>query len=177
LNAIREALYNMHGPAMSRHVGTEKPFSPGPATLRLSESETRRSETTKANHLHSHRKTKKTSKKSAKNSSSSSTRRNSFGTFPLPFLPLSSPPPPSQQTLSLPHPSNPLTPSPTSYKIGATFYSIPNAEAQELLTTATGEADTEIEALEDKMGTIREEMDKLKASLYARFGRGINLEA
>jgi prefoldin subunit 4 len=46
-----------------------------------------------------------------------------------------------------------------------------------MLSTATAEADTDIEALEDNMATIREEMNSLKASLYARFGRGINLEA
>jgi prefoldin subunit 4 len=30
--------------------------------------------------------------------------------------------------------------------------------------------------LEDKLGTIREEMQQLKVELYARFGKQINLE-
>lgn len=63
------------------------------------------------------------------------------------------------------------------YKVGGTFYAVPLSEAQEMLGTATAEADTEIEAIEEQTGTVREEMDKLKAELYARFGRGINLEA
>jgi len=63
------------------------------------------------------------------------------------------------------------------YKVGGTFYSIPLAEAQEMLGTATEEADKEIEALDDKVGGVRDEMNGLKAELYARFGRGINLEA
>lgn len=46
-----------------------------------------------------------------------------------------------------------------------------------MLETANGEVDSEIEALEEQQSTTREEMDKLKAALYARFGRGINLEA
>ena len=46
-----------------------------------------------------------------------------------------------------------------------------------MLSTATEDADAEIEKLEEQVGTVREEMDGLKAELYARFGRGINLEA
>ena len=45
-----------------------------------------------------------------------------------------------------------------------------------MLETATGEVDKEIEELEEKEGAVREEMNSLKAELYARFGRGINLE-
>lgn len=46
-----------------------------------------------------------------------------------------------------------------------------------MLEEATKQADTEIEALDERVAGIREEMDKLKAGLYARFGRGINLES
>lgn len=31
--------------------------------------------------------------------------------------------------------------------------------------------------LEDSLGELREELQELKVALYARFGRGINLEA
>jgi prefoldin subunit 4 len=61
--------------------------------------------------------------------------------------------------------------------VGGTFYSVPLEEAKEMLETATGEADKEIEGLDEQMSTVRDEMNKLKAELYARFGRGINLEA
>jgi prefoldin subunit 4 len=63
------------------------------------------------------------------------------------------------------------------YKVGSTFYSVPLSEAQTMLQEATSDADSDIEKLEDEVGVVREEMDKLKAELYARFGRGINLEA
>ena len=35
----------------------------------------------------------------------------------------------------------------------------------------------DVSALEARMGELREEMDELKAALYERFGRSINLEA
>ncbi|KPI41208.1 Prefoldin subunit 4 [Cyphellophora attinorum] len=66
---------------------------------------------------------------------------------------------------------------PVRYKVGSTFYSVPLSEAQTMLQEATSDADSEIEKLEDEVGVVKEEMDKLKAELYARFGRGINLEA
>ena len=49
-------------------------------------------------------------------------------------------------------------------------------EVQELLSASTEKIEEEVSALEDKLGTIREEMQQLKVELYARFGRSINLE-
>ena len=46
-----------------------------------------------------------------------------------------------------------------------------------MLEKATQEVDADIEKVEDQVSVVREEMDGLKAELYARFGRGINLEA
>jgi prefoldin subunit 4 len=63
------------------------------------------------------------------------------------------------------------------YKVGGTFYAVPLEEAKEMLEKATEEADKDIEGLEEQEGQVREEMNALKAELYARFGRGINLEA
>lgn len=63
------------------------------------------------------------------------------------------------------------------YKVGGTFYLVPLEEAKEMLEKETEEADKEIEELEEKEAGVREEMNALKAELYARFGRGINLEA
>jgi len=45
-----------------------------------------------------------------------------------------------------------------------------------MLGTSTTKLEQEISELEDKLGTIREEMTQLKVELYARFGRTINLE-
>jgi prefoldin subunit 4 len=54
---------------------------------------------------------------------------------------------------------------------------VPLSEAQDLLAEQTGEIESEVSALEEELGGIREEISTLKAHLYARFGRGINLEA
>jgi len=62
------------------------------------------------------------------------------------------------------------------YKIGDSFVSLPLPEAQELLSQASGEIDAEIAKLEDSLHGVRDEMKDLKAQLYARFGRSINLE-
>ncbi|KAK4102022.1 Prefoldin, subunit 4 [Parathielavia hyrcaniae] len=62
------------------------------------------------------------------------------------------------------------------YKIGDAFFHIPLPQAQELLGLSTTKLDEEVEALEDKLGTIRGEMTQIKVELYARFGKAINLE-
>lgn len=64
-----------------------------------------------------------------------------------------------------------------SYKIGDSFFSLPVPEVQELLTASVDKIDTEVSAVEDKLSELREEMTSLKAALYGRFGRSINLEA
>ena len=46
-----------------------------------------------------------------------------------------------------------------------------------MLSTSTAETESDITKLEDELSGVREEMEGLKAHLYARFGRGINLEA
>lgn len=45
-----------------------------------------------------------------------------------------------------------------------------------MLSTATTRIDEETEKLEEKLGTIEDEMSQLKVELYARFGKQINLE-
>ena len=62
------------------------------------------------------------------------------------------------------------------YKIGDTFISLPLPEVQELLATSTSKIEESVSAVEDRLGTIREEMEALKVDLYARFGKSINLE-
>ncbi|KAI0133420.1 Prefoldin, subunit 4 [Hypoxylon sp. NC0597] len=62
------------------------------------------------------------------------------------------------------------------YKIGDAFFHLPLPQAQELLASSTSRVEEEVSALEDKLGTIKDEMTQLKVELYARFGRSINLE-
>ncbi len=45
-----------------------------------------------------------------------------------------------------------------------------------MLGVSTARIEEELEELEEKLGTIREEMTQLKVELYARFGKTINLE-
>ena len=49
-------------------------------------------------------------------------------------------------------------------------------EVQELLQVSMTEVDDDVAKLEEQMSGMKEEMDGLKAQLYARFGKGINLE-
>ncbi|KAI0830912.1 Prefoldin, subunit 4 [Hypoxylon sp. FL0890] len=65
---------------------------------------------------------------------------------------------------------------PVPYKIGDAFFHIPLPLAQELLASSTSRVEEEVSALEDKLGTVKDEMTQLKVELYARFGRSINLE-
>lgn len=62
------------------------------------------------------------------------------------------------------------------YKIGDTFYALPLSTAQKLLETSSKEVEDEVSKFEDELSALNEGMDGLKAHLYARFGRGINLE-
>ena len=116
--------------------------------------------------LNRNRKIKKTSKKSPP----SSNWRMRMSLFRM-FSPMFSPS--LYLYLSLP---GCLTDT-NRYKIGDTFFQLPLAEAQALLATSTEEAEGEVTKLEESMGDLREELQQLKVALYARFGRGINLEA
>ncbi|OTB04054.1 hypothetical protein M426DRAFT_321151 [Hypoxylon sp. CI-4A] len=62
------------------------------------------------------------------------------------------------------------------YKIGDAFFHLPLPQAQELLASSNTRVDEEVSELEDKLGTVKDEMTQLKVALYARFGRSINLE-
>ena len=64
-----------------------------------------------------------------------------------------------------------------SYKIGDSFFSLPVVEVQELLSSSVEKINDEVSSMEEKLGELREEMNDLKAALYGRFGRSINLEA
>ncbi|GAB7359875.1 hypothetical protein MBLNU230_g7403t1 [Neophaeotheca triangularis] len=63
------------------------------------------------------------------------------------------------------------------YRIGDTFVSLPVSQVQELLSSSVEKIDGELSTVEDQLSEVREEMQSLKAALYGRFGRSINLEA
>jgi len=54
---------------------------------------------------------------------------------------------------------------------------LPLEEVQELLSASIERINEEVVTKEEKMSELREEMNQLKAALYGRFGRSINLEA
>ena len=62
------------------------------------------------------------------------------------------------------------------YKIGDSFFHLPLEQAQRMLETATARSEEESSELEEKLGSIQDEMKQLKVELYARFGKQINLE-
>ncbi|KAI4248835.1 MAG: hypothetical protein L6R40_000846 [Gallowayella cf. fulva] len=62
------------------------------------------------------------------------------------------------------------------YKLGDAFVMLPLPEVQELLSQSSGKIEDKVNATEEKLSRIREEMNTLKVELYARFGKSINLE-
>ncbi|EHA56830.1 hypothetical protein MCOR27_005740 [Pyricularia oryzae] len=62
------------------------------------------------------------------------------------------------------------------YKVGDAFFHVPLPQAQEMLSTSATKVEGQIEDIEDRLGSIREEMTQLKVELYARFGKSIQLE-
>ncbi|EMC92189.1 hypothetical protein BAUCODRAFT_151620 [Baudoinia panamericana UAMH 10762] len=63
------------------------------------------------------------------------------------------------------------------YKIGDSFFSLSVSQAQDLLSSTVEKIDGEVSSLHDRLSELRDEMQELKAALYGRFGRSINLEA
>lgn len=64
-----------------------------------------------------------------------------------------------------------------SYKIGDSFFALPVPEVQELLSASVEKINSDVSAVEERLSELRDEMQELKAALYGRFGRSINLEA
>ncbi|KAJ3052511.1 hypothetical protein HK097_006113 [Rhizophlyctis rosea] len=62
------------------------------------------------------------------------------------------------------------------YRIGDAYVSITLDEANERITAENSELSTELDGITSKMETINKEMAKLKAILYGKFGKSINLE-
>ncbi|KAJ3042533.1 hypothetical protein HDV00_007067 [Rhizophlyctis rosea] len=62
------------------------------------------------------------------------------------------------------------------YRIGDTYVSLTLEEANERIASEDSELSSELDELSSKMDTINKEMAKLKAVLYGKFGKSINLE-
>lgn len=62
------------------------------------------------------------------------------------------------------------------YRIGDSFYSLTPEEATERMEEEKGVVRVEIGKMEEEMETIKEELAKLKVTLYGKFGNSINLE-
>lgn len=63
------------------------------------------------------------------------------------------------------------------YLIGDSFMGVTKDEADTLLNGKKKELETEIKQLEVKVTSMKEEMSNIKAELYAKFGKNINLDA
>jgi len=62
------------------------------------------------------------------------------------------------------------------YKVGDAYFHVPHPQAMEMLGVAAAKVEADVEDLEAKLDSIRDEMTELKIELYARFGKSINLE-
>ncbi|KZZ88671.1 Prefoldin, subunit 4 [Ascosphaera apis ARSEF 7405] len=62
------------------------------------------------------------------------------------------------------------------FKIGDSFFNLPLEEVQSLLSASTEKVASEVSALEDEISEVKDELQTLKVGLYARFGKGINLD-
>ncbi|TPX32037.1 hypothetical protein SmJEL517_g04774 [Synchytrium microbalum] len=62
------------------------------------------------------------------------------------------------------------------YRIGDSFFSLTLPECMERISKENSFMDTELEDVQTKMSDIQETLQKLKATLYAKFGKAINLD-
>ncbi|KAI8809690.1 Prefoldin beta-like protein, partial [Cladochytrium replicatum] len=62
------------------------------------------------------------------------------------------------------------------YKIGDTFISLPVEKCQSRIESEQAKLSEQVEAMSSSIADVREKMTKLKAVLYAKFGKSINLE-
>lgn len=62
------------------------------------------------------------------------------------------------------------------YKIGESFLHIPHNNALKRLEKDKSSLESQISDLSESIGECEKEMEKLKALLYAKFGRAINLD-
>merc|ERR1719446_1749820 len=65
---------------------------------------------------------------------------------------------------------------PVRYAFGECYYEVTKDQAEELLETKKEAVAVEIAALEKELSSVRDTLGDLKAKLYGRFGKNINLE-
>jgi prefoldin subunit 4 len=64
----------------------------------------------------------------------------------------------------------------TRFVVGGCFIHLENDDAEERLQSATDKTKEEIEQHEAELEELEGKMSKLKAVLYSKFGKSINLE-
>jgi hypothetical protein len=74
------------------------------------------------------------------------------------------------------HPPPPRFFSRLRYKTGECYFEIGKEEAEERLEADKEAKEEEVRAVEVELASIRGRLSELKKSLYARFGKNINLE-
>jgi len=62
------------------------------------------------------------------------------------------------------------------YAFGECYYEVTKDQAEELLETKKEAIAGEIATIEEELSTVRSTLGDLKAALYSRFGKSINLE-
>ena len=62
------------------------------------------------------------------------------------------------------------------YAFGECYYEVTKDQAEELLEEQKDKVAAEVAKLEEEMSNVRSTLGDLKAALYGRFGKNINLE-
>ncbi|KAK9472149.1 Prefoldin beta-like protein, partial [Dipodascopsis tothii] len=62
------------------------------------------------------------------------------------------------------------------YKVGDSFFWVKQSELSDRLEKEIELADEGLSSIEEQMANVTDEMNDLKAMLYAKFGKSINLE-
>jgi len=65
---------------------------------------------------------------------------------------------------------------PVRFKMGEIFVEVPKEEAEQMIERATTQASEEVDALGEKVTSIKKTLAELKVKLYGKFGSAINLE-
>jgi len=65
---------------------------------------------------------------------------------------------------------------PVRYAFGECYYEVTKDAADELLESQKEKVAGEVSKLEEELRSVRATLADLKSKLYARFGKGINLE-
>lgn len=62
------------------------------------------------------------------------------------------------------------------FMVGEIYVTVSQDQAEELLSQETERCEADLEAIEEKIRSVRQTLAQLKVKLYAKFGDQINLE-